>query len=152
MRLEYNTVTGRKDAPMRIDPVFPLRVFYDGSCPVCGSRVERYGRQDRAGRLILVDVSAPEFDPAPFGIPLTDFMSQMHVLDRSGRVYRGVDAFRAIWRAFPASRWPGLCGALITLPLVNPVARLAYRVFARLRVYLPKRHRNFASGSCRIDR
>jgi predicted DCC family thiol-disulfide oxidoreductase YuxK len=114
--------------------------------------VEAYGRQDRASRLVLVDVSAPDFDPAPFGIPLADFMYQMHVLDRSGRVYRGVEAFRAIWRAFPASRLLGLCGVLITLPLVNPVARLVYRVFARLRVYLPKRHRDCASGSCRIDR
>jgi len=137
---------------MRVKPQFPLRVFYDGSCPVCGSRVEGYGRKDRAGRLIPVDVSAPDFDPAPFAIPRADFMYQMHALDRSGRVYRGVDAFWAIWQAFPASRFLGLCGVLVTLPLVNPLARLAYRVFARLRVYLPRRRRACAGGSCRIDR
>lgn len=137
---------------MRVKSDFPIRVFYDGSCVVCSTGVEGYGRRDRAGRLILVDVSAPDFDPALYGIPLADFMYQMHVLDRSGRVYRGVDAFGAIWQAFPASRLLGLCGVLIALPLVNPAARLAYRVFARLRRYLPKRRRDCASGSCRIGR
>lgn len=131
-------------------PDFPLRVFYDGSCRVCGAEVEGYGRKDRAGRLILVDVSAPDFDPAPYGVTLAEFMSRMHALDSGGRLYRGVEAFQAIWLAFPASRFLGLCGALIALPLVNPLARLAYRVFARLRVYLPKRRRCSPGGSCRI--
>ncbi len=132
-------------------PDFPLRVFYDGSCPVCGAKAKGYGRKDRAGRLILVDVSAPDFDPAPFGITQAEFMYQMHALDRSGRVYRGVEAFRAIWLAFPASRLLGLCGDIIALPLVNPLARLAYRAFARLRGYLPKRSRGCTGGSCRPE-
>jgi hypothetical protein len=41
-------------------------------------------------------------------------------------------------------------GTLIALPLLNPLARLCYRGFARIRRYLPKRHRDCASGSCRI--
>jgi predicted DCC family thiol-disulfide oxidoreductase YuxK len=136
---------------MAAKPDFPLRVFYDGSCPVCSAKAEGYGRKDGAGRLILVDVSAPGFDPAPFGIAQAEFMYQMHALDRSGRLYRGVEAFRAIWQAFPASRFLGLCGVLIALPLANPLARLAYRLFARLRVYLPKRRRGCTGGSCRVD-
>ena len=136
---------------MRAKPDFPIRIFYDGSCPVCNAEVEGYGRKDRAGRLILMDVSSPDFDASPYNITLADFMYQMHVLDNSGRLYRGVDAFWAIWQAFPASRLLGLCGVLITLPLVNPLARLFYRVFARLRVYLPKRRRDCTSGSCRTD-
>jgi predicted DCC family thiol-disulfide oxidoreductase YuxK len=135
---------------MRTKPQFPLRIFYDGSCSVCATEVERYGKMDHAGRLVLVDISAPEFDPGPFGIALADFMYQMHAIDRTGRVYRGVEAFRAIWQAFPASTLLGLLGMLITLPVLNPLARLCYRGFARIRRFLPKRRNACTTGSCRI--
>lgn len=137
---------------MLTTPDFPLQVFYDGACSVCATEVERYGRKDHDGRLILVDISDPAFDPAPFRIPLADFMFQMHAIDRSGKVFRGVEAFWAIWQAFPSSTLLGLCGTLISLPLVNPLARLCYRIFAGLRGYLPKRRRDCSSGSCRIGR
>jgi predicted DCC family thiol-disulfide oxidoreductase YuxK len=137
---------------MTVSPVFPLHIFYDGSCSVCAAEVERYGRKDRDDRLILEDISAPGFDPVPFGISLDEFMYQMHAIDRNGRVFRGVEAFWAIWQAFPASTLLGLCGKLIMLPLVNPLARFCYRMFAGIRGYLPKRSKNCSSGSCRIGR
>ena len=137
---------------MKVSPVFPLHIFYDGSCSVCAIEVERYGRKDRDGRLILVDISTPEFDAAAFGITLAEFMYQMHVIDQSGRVFRGVEAFWAIWQAFPSSTLLGLCGKLIMLPLINPLARLGYYMFANIRGYLPKRRTECSSGSCRIRR
>lgn len=133
-------------------PQFPLRVFYDGSCSVCATEIERYGVMDQEGRLTLVDISAPEFDPGPLGISLAEFMYQMHAIDRAGTVYRGVEAFWAIWQAFPASTHLGLMGALITLPGVNAVARLGYKGFARIRKYLPKRRDACTTGSCRIGK
>ena len=137
---------------MPITPKFPLRIYYDGSCIVCATAVERYSRRDHAGRLILVDVSAREFDPAPLGITLDELMYQMHVIDQRGRVYRNIEAFWAIWQAFPASSLYGFLGALINLPLINPVARLCYRGFARIRRYLPKRGDDCSTGACRIGK
>jgi predicted DCC family thiol-disulfide oxidoreductase YuxK len=135
---------------MAVSPVFPLHIFYDGSCSVCATEVERYGRKDRDGRLILVDISASGFDPAAFGITMAEFMYQMHVIDQRGRVFRGVEAFWAIWQAFPTSTMLGLCGKLIMLPVINPLARFCYRMFASIRGYLPKRRKGCSSGSCRI--
>ncbi len=137
---------------MVTSPAFPLRLFYDGSCSVCATEVERYGRKDREGKLVLVDVSSPDFDPTPYGIGLDAFMYQMHAIDADGTVYRGVDAFRAIWQAFPASTLYRVLGALITFPPLAPLARLCYRGFARIRRYLPKRRRACADGACKIDR
>jgi predicted DCC family thiol-disulfide oxidoreductase YuxK len=137
---------------MLTTPDFPLQLFYDGSCSVCASEVERYGRKDRDGRLILVDISVPGFDPSPFGITLAEFMYQMHAIDQRGRVFRGVEAFWSIWQAFPTSTLLGLCGKLIMLPLANPLARLGYRIFAGIRAYLPKRGPGCSSGACRIGR
>ena len=134
---------------MPIKPAFPLRLFYDGSCIVCATEIERYGRKDRHGRLVLVDISAPDFDPAPYGIGRDAFMYQMHAIDADGKVFRGVDAFWAIWQAFPAST---LYGALVTFPPLAPLTRLCYRGFARIRGYLPKRRRACADGTCKIGR
>ena len=135
---------------MPTKPKFPLAVFYDGACPVCATEVERYGRMDREKQLILVDISAPDFDPASLGITLDEFMYQMHAIDRTGTVYRNVEAFWAIWQAFPASTLLGLLGVLITLPVVNRAARLCYKGFARIRRYLPRRKAACTTGSCRI--
>src|SRR5665647_318236 len=116
-------------------PAFPLQVFYDGACSVCAAEMGHYRRGEHGGRLIFVDLSSPEFDPGASGISLEALNYEMHAIDREGRVYRGVEAFWAIWRAFPASTWYGVLATLIALPGVNHLARLAYRVFARFRKY-----------------
>jgi predicted DCC family thiol-disulfide oxidoreductase YuxK len=76
-------------------------------------------------------------------------MYELHAVDRSGAVYRGVEAFQAIWQAFPNSFLYATLSSLTALPLVNPMARLLYKCFARIRPYLPKRKRCH-SGTCRI--
>ena len=100
----------------------------------------------------MVDISAPDFDPSPWGISLAEFMYQLHVIDEEGKVYRGVEAFWAIWQACPSSTLLGLCGTLIPLPVINPLARVGYRIFAALRGYLPKRSNGCSSGTCRIGK
>ncbi|HYS43495.1 MAG TPA: DUF393 domain-containing protein [Geobacteraceae bacterium] len=121
-------------------PIFPLKVFYDGSCSVCATEIEHYAKKDHEGRLELVDISAPDFTPDRYSISLVEFMYQLHAIDRDGKVYRGPVAFWAIWQAFPTSTWYGMLGAFITLPGVSFLARLGYRGFARIRKYLPKRN------------
>jgi len=138
-----------KAAPLR-SPEFPLRVFYDGACIVCAKEIEHYRQKDRMGRLLLVDISAADFDAEAWPITQADFMAQLHAIDAGGTVFRGVDAFWAIWQAFPESTLLGLLGRLLILPVLNPLARLGYRGFARIRRYLPKRHSSCSDGSCRL--
>lgn len=109
---------------------YPLRIFYDGSCSLCSAKMALYRRRDQFGRLVFVDISAPGFDPDPFAIPLAAFMYELHVIDGSGNLHRGVDALRVIWQALPSSTWYGLLGLLISLPLVHAVAALVYRAVA----------------------
>jgi predicted DCC family thiol-disulfide oxidoreductase YuxK len=131
-------------------PAFPLKVFYDGACIVCATEMQIYRRKDHGGRLVFIDISAPGFDPVPYGITREEFMRQMYAIDREGTVFRAIDAFRAIWQAFPASTFYGVLGALIAFPGITAVARMGYRLFARYRKYLPRRRRDCASGTCSI--
>lgn len=132
---------------MPVSPGFPLRVFYDGACPLCSREIEHYRRRDRAGRLIPVDISTTDFDPQPYGIALRAFMHELHVIDRRGQVFRGVEAFRAIWQAFPDAIGYRMLAAVVALPGINALARLGYRIFARLRPSLPGRRGACDGGS-----
>ena len=135
---------------MNSSPRFPLQIFFDGACPLCSREIDHYRRQDRQARLDPIDISAPDFDPQCHGIALEAFMAELHAIDQAGNVYRGVAAFRAIWQAFPENPGYRVMGWLIGLPLVDPLAGVAYRIFARLRPHLPGRKAGCDSGSCRI--
>jgi len=123
---------------MATSPEFPLQVFYDGGCSVCSTEMKAYRNREYGGRLIFININAPGFDPAPFGITREAFMCELHAIDREGRIYRGVDALRAIWQAYPASTRYMLLGGLVALPGINFIARLFYKGFARIRKHLPK--------------
>ena len=133
-------------------PIYPLQIFFDGSCSVCAAEMAVYRRKEHAGRLRFVDISAPGFDPDLYGISLEAFMYEMHAIDRENRVYRGVEAFRAIWQAFPSSTGYGMLGALVNLPGVNLLARLAYWCFARSRRFLPMSRSACRDGTCGLGR
>ena len=133
-------------------PSFPLQVFFDGSCAVCAAEIEHYLRQEQGGQLQAVDISAADFNPEPFHISQNEFMHELHVIDHDGHVYKGVDAFVAIWQAFPALTIYRIAGAFVSLPLVNPVAHLLYKGFAAIRPYLPKRKSSCTNGICRMSK
>jgi predicted DCC family thiol-disulfide oxidoreductase YuxK len=134
---------------MRIAPSFPIQIFYDGACRVCAAEIEHYLRRDHGGRLQGVDISAPDF-VAPAGLTHAALMYELHVIDAGGTIYRNIAAFEVIWRAFPGDLFYRFLSTLFALPLFHPLARCGYRIFARLRRYLPKR-RTCASGVCRPD-
>lgn len=137
---------------MSLSPHFPLKVFFDGACPLCSREIDHYRKQDHRQWLEPVDISAPDFDPQRYGISHEAFMAELHAIDQAGTVFRGVAAFRAIWQAFPEKTGYRVMGRLVGLPLVEPLAGVAYRLFARLRPHLPGRKAGCDSGSCRIDR
>jgi len=136
---------------MAAKATYPLQIFYDGSCSLCRAKMEYYRRKEHGGRLVFVDISAPEFEPLPYGIPLAVLMYEMHAIDASGTLYRGVDAFRVIWQALPSTRY-ALLGFLICLPVVHLAAALVYRAVAGTRRYLPAGQNPCSDGSCRIGR
>jgi predicted DCC family thiol-disulfide oxidoreductase YuxK len=83
-------------------PRYPLTVFYDASCPLCAAEMRALREKDTAGRIELVDCSAPEFDDTVLaGAPITrqDLMERIHARDAHGRWLRGVDVFEAVYRA-----------------------------------------------------
>ena len=81
---------------------------------MCAGEVRRLRRRDSAGRLHLVDISAPAFEAARYGRTLEELMTRMHAIDADGRTLVAMDAVRAAYAAVglgwlvAPTRWPGL--------------------------------------------
>lgn len=112
---------------MRSD--YPLTIFYDASCPVCALEMDHLRGRDTAARLIFVDMSAPGFDAAPYGLSLSALDAVIHAVRPDGSVVRGMAVLRLAYAA------AGLDWVLkpSTLRPLRPLFDAAYRVFARHR-------------------
>jgi predicted DCC family thiol-disulfide oxidoreductase YuxK len=98
-----------------------------------------YRSRNSGGRLIFIDIRSPRFDPSPYGISKVEFLRELHAIDAEGNVYRSVDAFRAIWKAFPDYGRYDMLEGLVNIPGINYLAKLSYRIFARIRKHFPVR-------------
>jgi predicted DCC family thiol-disulfide oxidoreductase YuxK len=61
---------------------------------------------------------------------------RLHARLPDGRIVSGVEAFALIWERLPRSRW---LARLVRLPLINPVAEMAYNRIAAPVLY--RRHK-----------
>ena len=129
---------------------FPLQIFYDGSCMVCSAEMAKYREHDHDGKLSFVNIKAPDFVAPDYGKTQAEFMARLHVRDADGVFYTGVDAFTAIWQAYPDCSVYRLLSAAVGFPGLNLVSRGAYSLFARYRHLLPQTRDNCQDGSCNL--
>lgn len=124
-------------------PEFTL--LFDGQCPFCRREVEWLQRRGRGAGLGAIDISAPGFDPARFGLSLAAVHRRLHGVYADGTVVEGMPAIRAAWRAAGL----GWVMAPTGWPLLRWCADLGYALFARYRVPLG---RLFGRRKCATDR
>lgn len=123
-------------------------IFIDGLCPLCKREAALLTRLDRRrGRLTVVDIADPAFDPGTLGVGMEQFMGTIHGRTADGRIVTGMEVFR---RAYSAVGW----GAVLSptgWPALRPVFDALYRWFARHRLRLTGRGgAACAGGTCRM--
>jgi predicted DCC family thiol-disulfide oxidoreductase YuxK len=125
-----------------------LKLLYDGQCSICRRSTERLKARDRENRIVLEDISSPDFDPGRYGLTAEQVRMVMHVVLPDGRVLRAMDAVRAAYAAvsrgwlLAPTAWPG----------IRWIADACYRYFARHRTAISSVfNRKCDSGSCSID-
>lgn len=108
-----------------------LRVFFDGSCPLCRSEIAFLKARDRDQKLDCVDISdqSPGAEVAP-GLRQSDAMARMHVAHPDGRLASGANAFLAMWSRIPMLR---PFTHVFSIPPLPWVMERAYRGFLRIR-------------------
>lgn len=130
---------------------FPLRIFYDGSCPLCVGEMERYRRHNADGRFVFIDISADSFDPAFHGKSRRELMEQLHVLTGDGQFYVGFDAVLTVWQVLPGSSIRRLLAGIAGRSGLQGLGRRLYPLLARYRHRLSGSERTCSGPRCRED-
>ncbi len=111
-------------------------ILIDNACPLCRREGKMLMRLDRGrGRLALLDISAPDFNPARFGRSMDQVMAEIHGVRADGSIVTGMEVFRLAWKALGH----GWLMAPTAWPVLRPLFDLAYAWFARNRLKLTGR-------------
>jgi predicted DCC family thiol-disulfide oxidoreductase YuxK len=104
-----------------------LTVWYNTKCPVCNGGIDwqrnRLVQAARAGIIEFRDINLEPDALSRFGAGLEDVRRRLHA------VHVGADCAIAVWRLTPGDAW---LARLVGLPVVRPIARVAYDRFADL--------------------
>ena len=106
-----------------------IRVYYNSACPVCNAGITHQRRKMAGCAVQWRDVHRDLDARREVAADLEFVRERLHVIDESGRIRSGVDAFEVIWRHSPHEQWKA---RLITSPVVRPVTTVLYNAFARL--------------------
>lgn len=128
----------------------PTLVFYDGACPICAKEMRVLRRHDRAGRLMMIDIAAANFDERAWPVCRAAMSAALHVRLPDGTWRNGMAAIRHVYQAIGK----GWIVAPTGWPLLSRVCDRAYAWFARNRLRVSARLglSPCAGGTCRIPR
>src|SRR3990167_9409736 len=83
----------------KMSKTYPLTLLYDGLCPVCSLEMDHLRERDRHGRLVFVDIAAPGFDAARYGVTHEALDAALPGLCADGRMLRGMPVLRLAYAA-----------------------------------------------------
>ncbi|MFT0634756.1 thiol-disulfide oxidoreductase DCC family protein [Pseudomonas sihuiensis] len=127
------------------NPAWPLTLYFDGDCPLCAREIRLLSRHASPQRLLLVDISAADFDPLPLGLSLTAMQNRLHARWADGTWLLGLDASLWSWEAAGLGAW---VAPLRWRPL-RPLLEWGYRLFCRLRPHLARLPHPDGAARCR---
>ena len=112
----------------------PIKVYYDGACPVCRREISLMQRQATGSALDWVDASRCDetsLNAATGGtLNRQDALARMHVRDKDGTLVSGAAAFGLLWQQLPRFRW---LGKVVSSKPALVVLEPAYTVFLKVR-------------------
>ncbi len=124
-------------------------ILVDGLCHLCSKEAAMMQRMDKGrGRLGIVDIAEPSFDPSDYGRTMDQLMGEIHGVTADGQLITGVEVFR---QAYDAIGWGWLLN-WTRLPIIRQLTDLAYHFFAWLRLRLPrmKSGTSCSNGRCKL--
>ncbi|WP_256211917.1 thiol-disulfide oxidoreductase DCC family protein [Nitrosomonas communis] len=107
----------------------PIKVYYNSACPVCKAGIENQKSKMEGCSVEWKDIhSNPGFATEIYS-EIEQVRERLHVVDEQGQTYIGFDAFLIIWQHSPGEKWKA---ALLGLPIIKQLGRIAYNQFAAM--------------------
>ncbi|TNN73524.1 putative mitochondrial protein [Liparis tanakae] len=125
----------------------PVKVLYDGLCPICVTEIQflQFLQRNRSVKVDFVDISLPVYAAEKYkDVGYETAMEEMHVIDEKDEVHRGIPAFAVMYRAVGL----GWLGRLMMWSPVRPFMDRAYAIFARNRLKWTGRGGECTKGHC----
>jgi predicted DCC family thiol-disulfide oxidoreductase YuxK len=104
-----------------------MKVYYNSACPVCKAGIDYQMEKENLCDIQWKDVHQNNEFVSELNADLDFVRERLHVVDENGDVQIGFDAFLAIWRYSPTESWKS---TLFGLPLIKPLCRVTYNLFA----------------------
>jgi predicted DCC family thiol-disulfide oxidoreductase YuxK len=112
-----------------------LKVFYDGSCPLCRKEIAFLGRRTGSEALDFQDISGNSHGEIAPGLSCEAAMERMYVQTPDGQLKSGAAAFLELWGRLPALK-PFV--AILRVPPIPWILERAYRGFLVIRPSLQR--------------
>ena len=126
-----------------------LTVFYDGTCPLCLNEMKQLKRYDSLDRIKLEDINADDINDRFPDLDVAHANTVLHGLQANGSWLYGLDVTAKAWGLTGKHGWI----KLLRLPLIKPLADIAYLAFARNRYrisYLLTGQKRCDNGNCKV--
>jgi predicted DCC family thiol-disulfide oxidoreductase YuxK len=108
-----------------------LKVYYNSACPVCNAGIR--GQQRRMEgcpvEVQWIDIHSRPRALQDIGAQREFVRERLHVVDEKGELRIGAEAFLALWAHTPGQV---TLARAMGLPVLRPLSRWVYNVFARL--------------------
>lgn len=106
-----------------------LRVFFDGSCPMCRKEISLYQKIDTSGAIDWHDVSLKDqINSLPLSREI--LLARFHVQKYDGQLISGARGFIEMWRYLPRWHW---LAKVCSIPGLPTLLELGYRGFLKIR-------------------
>ena len=104
-------------------------VLYDHSCNLCRREMANLKKRDHLQRLLMIDISHPDFDAQIWGFEMSELNAALHVKTTAGEWIKGMAAIRYVYQQVGLGWvwWPS------KLPLLSGLSNYTYAWFARNR-------------------
>ena len=116
-----------------ISPERRLKVFFDGSCPLCSREIKFYRRLAGSNKCYWIDANTMSAGEIPSKLTREDLLKRFHVEHSTEGFLSGALAFAMLWSEMFGRSW---IYKFVKWPIVTFVAELAYRGFLPLRKLL----------------
>jgi predicted DCC family thiol-disulfide oxidoreductase YuxK len=108
-----------------------LKVYYNSACPVCDAGIR--GQKQRMGGCPInvewIDIHSHPEMLEEIGAAQEFVRERLHVVDETGELRIGAEAFRALWKHTPGQ---AAMARLAGLPVLRVLARGTYNALAAL--------------------
>ena len=113
-----------------------ISVFYNSACPVCNAGInEQKKRFNTAGVNVRkvqwndVHTNNKVISQLNDDVDLSFIRERLHVIDTTGEVQVGIDAFITLWNISPSEKWKA---NILQKPVIHSLAITFYNIFASL--------------------